>query len=185
MFVADKLLAPHTQDFHGIKSALRTWHADATALTQPKMAPDDVKTQPRWLVAEYAFLRFLWRGSQAAYHRGGPGSDHPTHPSFVKLVEQCRRMCLHKYSSVRAAARCATEGVMKRFPTSIPQALRPGRGCARRHTRRRGQVRRRVQAPQGDHLGEPATDGPCVISGPSPRRSSGRRITTARRRKPA
>ena len=125
LFVADKLLAPHTQDFHGIKSALRTWHADATALTQPKMAPDDVKTQPRWLVAEYAFLRFLWRGSQAAYHRGGPGSDHPTHPSFVKLVEQCRRMCLHKYSSVRAAARCATEGVMKRFPTSIPRLCDP------------------------------------------------------------
>lgn len=127
LFVADKLLAPHSQDFHGIKSALRTWHADATALTQPKIAPDDRKVQPRWLVAEYAFLRFLWRGSQAAYHRGGPGADHPSHPSFVRLVEQCRRMCLHKYSSVRAAARCATEGVMKRFPDSIPRLCDPAK----------------------------------------------------------
>ena len=127
LFVADKLLAPHSQDFHGIKSALRTWHADATALTQPKFAPDDRKVQPRWLVAEYTFLRFLWRGSQAAYHRGGPGADHPSHPSFVRLVEQCRRMCLHKYSSVRAAARCATEGVMKRFPDSIPRLCDPAK----------------------------------------------------------
>ena len=67
----DKLPAPHSQDFHGIKSALRTWHADATALTQPKLAPDDRKVQPRWLVAEYAFR--LWRGSQAAITAAGPG----------------------------------------------------------------------------------------------------------------
>ena len=79
--------------------------------------------QPRWLVAEYAFLRFSWRGS-AAYRRGGPGADHPSHPSFVARGPTEAA----KYSSVRAAARCASRAVMKRFSrTRRPRLCDPAK----------------------------------------------------------
>ena len=73
-------------------------------------------------------------------------------------------------------------GCHETVPHVDPTTLRPGRGCARRQTRRRGQVRRRVQAPQGDNLGEPATDGPCAFP---VRRRGAPRVVASRRREGA
>ena len=66
--VAEDILAPSNRDYRGCKSALRTWRADASALTKPPFGddPPGLKTRPRWLLGEYTFLRFLWRASQAA-----------------------------------------------------------------------------------------------------------------------
>ena len=95
-------MAPSNRDFHGCKSALRTWHADATALTHPKIGPDGRKTRPRWLVGEYAFLRFLWRSSQAAYHAGGPGARPPR---IARIARSWRRYSVCPCTST---SRCAT-----------------------------------------------------------------------------
>ena len=127
LLVAEDLMAPSNRDFHGCKSALRTWHADATALTQPKIGPDGRKMRPRWLVGEYAFLRFLWRSSQAAYHSGGPGARPPADPAYRALLAQVQRLSLHKYKSVRNHARSLVEQCMKRFPSATAELCAPSR----------------------------------------------------------
>ena len=124
--VAEDLMAPSNRDFHGCKSALRTWHADATALTHPKIGPDGRKTRPRWLV-EYAFLRFLWRSSQAAYHAGGPGARPPADRAYRALLAQIQRLSLHKYKSVRNHARSLVEQCAKRFPSATAELCAPSR----------------------------------------------------------
>ena len=125
--VAEDLMAPSNRDFHGCKSALRTWHADATALTHPKIGPDGRKTRPRWLVGEYAFLRFLWRSSQAAYHAGGPGARPPADRAYRALLAQIQRLSLHKYKSVRNHARSLVEQCAKRFPSATAELCAPSR----------------------------------------------------------
>ena len=125
--VAEDLMAPSNRDFHGCKSALRTWHADATALTHPKIGPDGRKTRPRWLVGEYAFLRFLWRSSQAAYHAGGPGARPPADRAYRALLAQIQRLSLHKYKSVRNHARSLVEQCAKRFSSATAELCAPSR----------------------------------------------------------
>ena len=118
--VAEDILAPCNRDYRGCKAALRTWRADASALTTPPFGddPPGLKTRPRWLLGEYAFLRFLWRASQAAYHRGGPNSRPSKHPADGALMAQVRRLTMHKYASVRAHARALVEQRAKRFPAA-------------------------------------------------------------------
>lgn len=92
--VSDDLMSPFNRDYHGCRSALRTWHSDAAALTQPKLGVHGFKTRPRWLVGEYTFLRFLWRSSQAAYLAGGPEvrEGHPLLELFFFLS-----LCMHVF----------------------------------------------------------------------------------------
>ena len=127
--VAEDILAPSNRDYRGCKSALRTWRADASALTKPPFGddPPGLKTRPRWLLGEYTFLRFLWRASQAAYHRGGPGSRPSAHPADAELLAQVRRLTMHKYASVRAHARALVEQRAKRFPAATVDLVAPAR----------------------------------------------------------
>lgn len=119
--VAEDLLAASDRDYHGVKAALRTWHADAVALTQPAFRRGGGgKRRPRWLVGEYAFLRFLWRSSQAIYHAGGPGGAPPGDEGYVALLDATRGLAMSKYKSVRDQARGLVERVMKRFPSATP-----------------------------------------------------------------
>lgn len=127
--VAEDILAPSNRDYRGCKAALRTWRADASALTKPPFGddPPGLKTRPRWLLGEYAYLRFLWRASQAAYHRGGPGSRPSAHPADGALLAQVRRLTMHKYASVRAHARALVEQRAKRFPAATVDLIAPAR----------------------------------------------------------
>ena len=127
--VAEDILAPSDRDYRGCKAALRTWRADASALTKPPFGddPPGLKTRPRWLLGEYAFLRFLWRASQAAYHRGGPGSRPSAHPADGALLAQARRLTMHKYASVRAHARALVEQRAKRFPAATADLVSSAR----------------------------------------------------------
>ena len=125
LMVAEDILSPFNRDYHGCRAALRTWHADAALLTQPKIGHDGHKRRPRWLVGEYTFLRFLWRSSQAAYFAGGPKARPPSDRGYAALLAASQRMSLHKYRSVRAHARSVVEGCMKRFPSSASEMCAP------------------------------------------------------------
>ena len=133
--VAEDILNPSTRDYRGCKAALRTWRADASALTKPKgsFACDPtgdssfLKERPRWLVGEYTFLRFLWRSSQSNYHNGGPGCVPSKHPDHEKLLSEVRRLSMHKYVSVRHHARVLVEQQAKRFPNATASLVSPAR----------------------------------------------------------
>ena len=123
--VSEDLLSPAHRDFHGCRAALRTWHADAAALTQPKIGVGGFKARPRWLVGEYCFLRFLWRSSQAAYLAGGPRALPPADAGYAALLAAAQHMTLHKYRSVRSHARTLLESCAKRFPAVAAELCAP------------------------------------------------------------
>jgi hypothetical protein len=109
---------------------LRTWRADAVALTEPGFGAHDApfsKTRPRWLLGEYTFLRFLWRTSQSAYHSGGPLSEPSEHPAYQALLGEVKRLTAHKYASVRHHARVLVEQKCKRFPAATAALVAPAR----------------------------------------------------------
>ena len=78
-------------------------------------------------MGEYAFLRFLWRSSQAAYHAGGPGARPPADRAYRALLAQIQRLSLHKYKSVRNHARSLVEQCAKRFPSATAELCAPSR----------------------------------------------------------
>ena len=128
--VAEDILVPSNRDYRGCKAALRTWRADAVALTEPGFGAHDApfsKTRPRWLLGEYTFLRFLWRTSQSAYHRGGALSEPSEHPAYQALLGEVKRLTAHKYASVRHHARVLVEQKCKRFPAATAALVAPAR----------------------------------------------------------